>query len=192
MHRPSFQPAGSSALLSRLLHNDRQAWEELIERFSPLLVAIASRTLAHYGPPARAEDAEDAVAEVWKNLLEDDLRIVRNCLAKDNFLQTIHVLARHRSIDLLRRRHACRVLPLTFDAPAQDSDVGECFASTELVEHATQVLEQRERTLVELFFLHGKKYREIAQLTGIPQNSIGPTLARAMAKMRKVLLADAR
>jgi RNA polymerase sigma factor (sigma-70 family) len=48
-------------------------------------------------------------------------------------------------------------------------------------------LNARERTLVELFFLQGKKYREIAALTGVAQNSIGPTLGRALSKLRTAL-----
>jgi len=57
----------------------------------------------------------------------------------------------------------------------------------ELMERALEELNDRERTLVRLYFLQGKKYRQIADLTGIPRNSIGATLCRALAKMRKHL-----
>lgn len=191
----SLRPVGPSdstdMLLERLLAGDRRAWEQLIEQFAPLLLAIARRTLAHYGSPPRPEDAEDVVADVWKNLVENDLRIVRQCLENGNFLQVIHVLARNRSVDLLRKRQAYRTVPLVFDAPAEEPEIGEESSSAELVEYAARGLADRELLLVRLFFLQKKKYREIATLTGIPQNSIGPTLARALAKMRKRLLADA-
>ena len=55
------------------------------------------------------------------------------------------------------------------------------------IENALKTLTPREQNAVRLFFLHDRKYREIAALTGMPQNSIGPTLARALVKLRKII-----
>jgi RNA polymerase sigma-70 factor, ECF subfamily len=153
------------------------------------LLAIARRTFANYGVRDAGQDAEDAVADVWKNLLEKDRRIVRDCSERGNFLQTLQVLTRNRSVDILRRRHEQVVSLDQGQAAAQaaaPTDNGPAIPP-EQMRAAMQVLTQRERTLVNLFFLQGKKYREIADLTGIPQNSIGPTLARALARLRKQL-----
>jgi RNA polymerase sigma-70 factor (ECF subfamily) len=36
-----------------------------------------------------------------------------------------------------------------------------------------------------MYHLEGKSYHEISQDLGIPENSIGPALSRARAKMRR-------
>lgn len=188
--RHETRPDPTRALLARLADGDREAWAELVTQYSPLLMAVAAKVFSGYGQPPRPQDVEDAVADVWKNLLENKQRILRECELKGNFLQVVHVLARHRAIDILRKRRGRRLVSLEGNAPVAAPEVGDVTATAELVAAATLGLQERERTLVQLFFLQGKKYREIAKLTGIPQNSIGPTLARAMNKMRKALGAE--
>jgi len=181
-------PANTDELLNRLLRHDSAAWDELISGYSGFLLAITRRTFAAYGVKATSQDHEDAVADVWKNLLENDRRVVRQCLERGNFPQTLQVLARNRSIDVMRKRQATNV-PLHEGHGMIDPGepaVLQAFPP-EAVKQAVASLPPREKTLVNLFFLQGKKYREIAALTGIPQNSIGPTLARAIARLRKML-----
>lgn len=175
------------ALLRRLLTDEGGAWTELIEAYSPLLLAVARRTFAAYGVRPTQQDPEDAVAEVWKNLLENDRRLVRTCLERSNLLQTLQVLARHRAIDIMRRRHPAAPLSETQGLAADEPERIIDVYPLEEVARAARALTPRERVLVNLFFLQGKKYREIAELTGIPINSIGPTLARALARLRSEL-----
>jgi RNA polymerase sigma-70 factor (ECF subfamily) len=175
------------ALLQRLLEGDRTAWRDLVEQYSPILLAITRRTFSGYGVAPQRSDCEDAVADVWKNLLENDHRLVRDCLARSNLLPTLHVLAKHRAIDIMRKRR--RTLSLSQGpegqpgpeplAPPPPADL-----PTEALAAALKTLTAREHTLVNLFFLQGKKYEEITALTGIPQNSIGPTISRALARLR--------
>ena len=187
MHRRRQQLDPTDALLARLLAGDDLAWSELVAQCSPLLMAVAAKVFNMYGAPGRGQDVEDAVADVWKNLLENNQRVLRECRLNGNFLQVVHVLARHRAIDILRKRRGRHVVSLEHDWPLAAAHEEDTVASDELVAAAIVALGERERLLVQLFFLQGKKYREIAALTGIPQNSIGPTLARAIAKMRKAL-----
>jgi RNA polymerase sigma-70 factor (ECF subfamily) len=160
----------------------------LVEGYSGFLLAVSRKTFASYGVWTGNHDFEDAVADVWKNLLENDRRIVRQCVERGNFVQTLQVLVRNRSIDLMRKRQSGTVAliegqAIADAAPPPEDGTPEPGA----LAAAMKCLTPRERTLVNLFFLQGKKYREIAALTGIPQNSIGPTLARAVARLRKEL-----
>jgi RNA polymerase sigma-70 factor (ECF subfamily) len=38
-----------------------------------------------------------------------------------------------------------------------------------------------------MYHLEGKSYREISSVIGMPENSIGPMLSRARAKMRRTV-----
>jgi RNA polymerase sigma-70 factor (ECF subfamily) len=52
------------------------------------------------------------------------------------------------------------------------------------VDRLLEGLEGSEAEIVRLYHLEGKTYQEISTALGIPENSIGPTLSRARAKMR--------
>ncbi len=179
-------------LLERLLRYDPQAWNALVETYSGLLAAIIHRTFARYGFHPASADVEDMVAVVWQNLLADDLKIVRQCLQRGYFLQTLHVLARNRTVDMLRKRKPETTVPLENHEPAAEapSNVIPSFATDvppARLHQAIETLTTKERTLIALFFMQEKKYKEIALLTGISINSIGPTIGRALIKLRKVL-----
>lgn len=175
-------PAALDPLLERILNDDRDAWDRLVRDYSGFLTAIARKIFASYGSANATHDIEDAVCDVWKNLIENDRRVIRLCLERGNFLQTLQVLTRNRSVDILRRRQ--NNLAIHDIQPAQPQHEPPAFSAEEIA-RLVEELPQRERTLITLFFLQGKKYRQIADLTGIPQNSIGPTIARALARLRK-------
>lgn len=189
MSNDSKSKAEVAALLDRLLEDEPQAWREVVQEYAGVLQRIVRRTFGAYGFPATNQDVEDATAEAWKNLVENDRRVLYRCQERGNFLQTLHVLARNRAVDLMRKR---RLIPSELDEdhfllqPKPEQEKLPHF-SEEVMDEAISQLNEREQTLVRLYFLQEKKYREIAELTGIPRNSIGATLGRAVAKMRKFL-----
>lgn len=173
----------ATALLRRVLRDDVAAWDELVRTYSGFLLAVARKIFASYNAALTQQDLEDAVADVWKNLLENDRRVVRNCIERQNLPQTLQVLTRNRCVDIMRRRQGGTAQLHDQHAAPQESEPP--VLSNDELAVAVKQLPDRERLLVTLFFLQGKKYRQIADLTGIPQNSIGPTLARALARLRK-------
>jgi RNA polymerase sigma-70 factor, ECF subfamily len=178
--------AHETVLLQRLLRDDPAAWQEIVATYAGLLLAIARRTFAAYGFEVSTHDCEDVVAEVWGNLLRHERRLIQQCLARRQLLPTLHALTRNRSIDLMRRRKFV-TQPLAGEGdelPAVDAESAPDAELASLLPQALAELSAKERTLVELFFLHGKKYREIELLTGVSQNSVGPTLTRALGKLR--------
>jgi RNA polymerase sigma-70 factor (ECF subfamily) len=186
--------ATDAELLEGVLDESVEAWEVLVRRYSGLLLSLARRTFAAYGYEASEADVEDAVAEVWANLLEKDRRVARQCRQRANLPQTLHVLARHRSVDLMRRRG--RQEPVDFQADPRRCLLPVVEAPPEeddrprRVRQAIEQLSERQRRLVRLFFLQGRSYREIEALTAIPGNSIGPTLSRAVARLKRLLGQD--
>ena len=173
-------------LLRRLLGKDHDAWQEMLKEYSGLLLGISRRTFASYGFHASFQDQEDAVADVWRNLLEHERRLIRQCLDRGNFPQMLVVLTRNRTIDIMRRHKMTVALPADeeLDVPADPAGNDWDGLPKEVGAEALNTLSARERTCIQLFFLHRKKYREIETLAGIPQNSVGPTLARALTKLR--------
>jgi RNA polymerase sigma-70 factor (ECF subfamily) len=61
------------------------------------------------------------------------------------------------------------------------------ISNREEVERLMDNLTGPEAEVVRLYHLEGKSYREISSAIGIPENSIGPTLSRARAKLRQTM-----
>ena len=176
-------------LLERLLRDDHAAWAALVDEYAGLLTTLARRTFSAYGYPAAEQDAEDAVAEVWRNLLANDRRIIRQEIDNGHLLQTLVTLTRNRSIDIMRRRKFYTE-PLVDQMPEPEAEIdADAFTQfpAALLAAAFRELAPKEQVCIKLFYLQRKKYREIAVLTAIPLNSIGPTIGRGLLKLRHIL-----
>lgn len=181
----------TQALLRRLLQDDHDAWCELVRTYTGLLIDVARRTFATYGFSTSRHDHEDVVSAVWQNLLAHERRQIRQCLERNNLLPTLYVLVRNRCVDIMRRQKI-DAEPIDDDLPVAAPDAAPELDPPITPESglaALEVLSAREKTIVQLFFLQDRKYREITDLTGISINSIGPTLQRALEKMRKHIVA---
>ena len=75
------------------------------------------------------------------------------------------------------------------DPKFQQADPGlapeERLSNHEEVSRLLNGLDLQAAQIVRMYHLEGKTYREISTLAGVPENSIGPTLSRARAKMRQ-------
>jgi RNA polymerase sigma-70 factor (ECF subfamily) len=179
--------ASETLLLQRLLQDDPAAWREIVSKYSGLLLSLARRTFGSYGFTASNHDCEDVVSEVWSNLLRNDKQVIRRCLERGQLLPMLHVLTRNRTIDVMRRRKFVteQLDEELTEVPSAESESELPLDPNNQLPKALGQLSAKERTLVDLFYLQGKKYREIELLTGVSQNSVGPTLARALAKLRE-------
>jgi RNA polymerase sigma-70 factor (ECF subfamily) len=65
------------------------------------------------------------------------------------------------------------------------AEVEERMSNREEVEQLISQLATPEAEVVRMYHLEGKTYREISQSVGMAENTIGPTLSRARAKMRR-------
>jgi RNA polymerase sigma-70 factor (ECF subfamily) len=61
----------------------------------------------------------------------------------------------------------------------------ERLANHDEVHRLLGELDGEEADIVRLYYLEGKSYHEISRDTGVPENTIGPVLSRARAKMRR-------
>jgi len=176
--------------VARLHRGDPRAWSELVRDYTGLVWGIARRTFSAHGFVAGDPDVEDVVAEVWRNLLVQDRRLLEQCRNRGGLTPLLVTLARNRAIDRMRRsrKEPIPVGDALPDVRAPEPDVTDSAPPPEaLTGHLLAALPPRERTCIRLFYLQGKKYRDIEALTGIPMNSIGPTLKRALARLREAM-----
>lgn len=90
------------------------------------------------------------------------------------------VVKRHREAEL---GHVTVSRAVVGDDQGEDS---EPIASAEEVERMLKDIPEREAEVVRLYHLKYLNYRQIGKQLGIPENSVGPILAKARKKLRRV------
>jgi RNA polymerase sigma factor (sigma-70 family) len=176
----------NSAAVSRLVAaaaaGDERAWNEIIDRYAPLVMSVLSRHRLF------GSDAQDVSQIVWLRLVEH-LERLREPRALPMWLITT---TRNESLRLLRsNRRAQPVDPLAENPAweADSSDIAEGLLHAERTQallEAAGSLSERDRALLRLLLQDPPlSYVEIAGQMGIPVGAIGPTRGRIVRKLRR-------
>ena len=170
------QKSPDSELIERCTRGDQTAWKELIRRYERLVYSVA-----HVLCPAR-EDASDVFQQVWLEVYQR-LGEIRHIEALPAWLMTV---TRRRAYALLRSRRGSEPLD---EEMADVSQQLEHVEREHSIERALEQLPDRCRKLIHLLYFDSREpsYSEIATIIGMPEASIGPTRARCLEKLRKML-----
>jgi RNA polymerase sigma-70 factor (ECF subfamily) len=163
---------------------DRALLGALFERYSHLALGLSLRYLHN------REDAEDAVIEVYEHLTT---ALVKHDVG--NFKNWLYsVVANHCRMVLRRRKSA----PTTVEAseeiidallasvPAPDKD-DESGQEIEAVMRGLAQLGEGQRRCLELFYLQGHSYAEVARLTGYTANEVKSHIQNGKRSLRNLL-----
>lgn len=170
-----------SQLVRASASGDEAAWNELVSRFSPLVMAI-TRTYQ-----LTAADAQDVSQTVWLRLVEQ-LANLREPEALPGWLTTTTQRECSRQV-----RRGRRVLPVDPQADGAiqegttvDHDAGILRAELrQALRDGLGELSGRDQWLLQLRATDPpRSYHEISQLLGMPIGSIGPTLRRCLDRLR--------
>lgn len=175
-----------SALLRSAADGDRQAWDRLVDRYADLVWSICRKL------GMNSEDAADAVQLTWLALLENLDRIreperLAGWLATTCRRQCLSIIRRSRPTvhvedDLMER--------LLSHGSAADEAVltAEQFA---LVWQAFRQLSELCQRVLRALVVEAEdgppSYRVVAANLQMPVGSLGPTRARCLSQLRKLL-----
>jgi RNA polymerase sigma factor (sigma-70 family) len=165
-------------LIASCLEGEQRAWTELIARYQRLIYSVA-RNLC-----PQPEDSADVFQRVCLELYQS-LAKIRNDQTLPAWLITV---TKRTCYGLLRTRK--QTIPIDEYEAVSDQKiraVEEEFA----VERAVAELPDRCRTLIELLYFDVEEpsYEAISRRLGMPVASIGPTRARCLDKLKKILKA---
>jgi RNA polymerase sigma-70 factor, ECF subfamily len=176
------------SLLQRCLGRKPRAWEDFVDRFVGLVVHVINHTAQSRSTRLTPQDVEDLAAEVFLAVVNQDFAILRRFRGESSLATYLTVVARRVVVrELLKRRTTSSLTEAAAAAVSQaeaDSDEQRIHDRDEVTRLLSE-LEGPEAEVVRLYHLEGKSYREISSEIGIAENSIGPTLSRARAKMRR-------
>jgi RNA polymerase sigma-70 factor (ECF subfamily) len=190
-------------LLQRCLARRAGAWEEFVNRFLGLVVHVVNHTTNSRSLDLSADDREDLAAEVFLTLVSNDFAALRRFRGDSSLATYITVVARRVVVrELLKRKPALPTHrdthgegptgrngdshPVDHAADPASTAEEERLSNRDEIERLLEGLNGQEAEIIRLYHLEGKSYREISREVGMPENSIGPTLSRARAKMRQV------
>lgn len=171
------------ALVNRATAGDRAAWDEIVERYSPLVWSICARYRL------TREDADDVGQSVWL-LLVENIGSLRAPAALPGWLATT---TRHECLRVLRAapRHAHVGLPPDDQMPSEvDAAVieEEMFKAERnaALRAALAELPPRCRELLSMMICDPPcRYEEISAALDVPVGSIGPLRARCLDRIRR-------
>jgi RNA polymerase sigma-70 factor (ECF subfamily) len=175
-------------LLQRCLARQPHAWEDFVDRFLGLVVHVINHTSTTRSIAVSQHDLEDLASEVFMAILADDYAALRRFRGQSSLATYLTVISRRVVVKELLKR---RIVPNQAEAGDMQHVEDHAHATDERLANHEEVhrllgeLEGEEADIVRLYHLEGKSYHEISQETGVPENSIGPVLSRARAKMRR-------
>jgi RNA polymerase sigma factor (sigma-70 family) len=155
---------------------DAEAWNELVERYSRYVYAIAAR-----GFRLSDDDAEDVFQDVFTRVY---LRL--DSLRDDSALRPwIAQLTRRRCLDALasKGRETPADEELTQEETADLSDVEEAFAVREALTGLSDMCQE----MLDRFFAQDQSYRTIGEELDIPSGTIASRIARCLGRLREQL-----
>ncbi|GAB3438957.1 RNA polymerase sigma factor [Actinophytocola sediminis] len=167
-------------LVDRARQGEQAAWDQLVERFSPLVWSVCRRFRLIGG------DAEDVAASVWLRLVER-LDTIREPAALPGWIATTTARECLR-VQQSRNRH------VLLDDERLTEEGTQAVSDEWLLEQERHIalraafaeLSQRCRRLLSLVFGEPPTpYRQIADELGMTVGGIGPTRMRCLDKVRE-------
>lgn len=175
-------------LLERCLSDKPRAWEDFVDRFMGLVVHVINHSAQSRSVRLSPEDREDLIGDVFLTIVKDDFTVLRQFRGNSSLATYLTVIARRVAVHQLLKRKNAATPTSGLDGNLETSNgqsVEKRLSNHEEIGRLLEELEGTEAEIVRLYHLEGKSYQEISSSTGMPENSIGPTLSRAREKMRR-------
>jgi len=181
-------------LIRRCQEGDDMARAQFCAAYMELVRWAVRRKLATaLEGPLLETDAEDISNEVFERLLADNCMALTRLHRPQSLRAWLITVAQNRTVDWIRK-HRARLR--TQDAVTSEDD-GACVPSP--LEHAVErerlaivqagldELPALDRLILNLYYVRGLKYAEIAQATSMNINTMSTRLHRAKNRLRDLL-----
>lgn len=179
-----------SILIKRCRRGDRDAFNELVEKYQTRVVNIA------YGMLSDTEDAYDAAQEVFINIY----RSIGSFREQSSFTTWLYRITANVCADILRKRQKS-LGEISIDAPIGDDnstmDITDTSHSPEtavfenerqrIVAESMKKLPEDYRQVIHLYDIENLSYKEIAELLNISQGTVKSRIFRGRKLLREIL-----
>ena len=177
-----------AALIRRVQARDEMAFRELVDRYQSKVFSII------YGILRNRNDAEDIAQQVFAKVYFS----VRNFDFRSSLLTWIYKITVNECYDYLRKK---KVRKLVYESDFSEEDAKRMDATEPAVDHSTPVetslvqrdlivkllgkVSEEERSLILMKEVEGHSVEELAEMTGLNENTIKVKLFRTRQKLLK-------
>jgi len=200
MARKHDMPQGEmpvAELLHRCLRGDDQAKALLFAEYADLARRAVIRKLAALGLlHARRSEVADICHDLFERILADNCRMLARLHKPASINAWLVTVAQNLTVDYVRKwarraktdaTAAAAIPPVVRETPARYAIRRE--TKIELAQKL-ESLPPVDRLILEMFFVQGLKYGEIAEVTGLNINSVAAKLRRSKKKLRALIEKD--
>ena len=186
--RVDYQNTPEGALVSRAQSGDENAFREIVERYQSKVFSII------HGIVRQRNDVEDIAQQVFAKIYFS----IKNFDFRSSLLTWIYKITVNECYDYLRKK---RVRKLVYESDFSDEDAQRMEASEPAVDGQLPIdtrlaqrdlivkllgkLSEEDRSLMLLKEVEGHSVEELAQMTGLNENTIKVKLFRTRQKLLK-------
>ncbi len=175
-------------LIERCLSGDAGSWEEFVHRFLPLITHVVNSCIAFRTSQPQQQLRDDLVAEVMLAIVDKEYRTLRRFRGQSTLSTYLVVVARRVALRALAKQ-VISAQPVS-SAAAQSAEAGEDdslhIENDEEVHAMLDKLPGEQATVIRMYHLEHRNYGEIGKSLGISENSVGPLLSKARARMKEL------
>jgi RNA polymerase sigma-70 factor, ECF subfamily len=178
------EPVGrDEAWLAAIAKGDRRAFDELYREYGPRIFRFAYR-LIHDRTKAE-EVTNDVMLEIWKHAGHFEQR--------SSVSTWILGIARHRTLNAIRNK-TLHIAPLEeADEVPDEADTAEQELDHTTIAKALRAaldkLSPEHREVIELSFFNDLSYKEVAEITNCPENTVKTRMFYAKKRLTPLLAA---
>jgi RNA polymerase sigma-70 factor (ECF subfamily) len=177
-------------LLDRCLTHQPKAWNDFVDRYMGLIYHVIHHVAHARSVPLTEADVEDVAADVFLAIVDDDYKVLRDFKGHSSLPTYLTVVGRRVCIKSIvqRFREAELGHSTAHRAIVEDENGAETepIIAAEEVDRMLAHLSEREAEVVRLYHLKYLNYRQIGKQLGIPENSVGPILAKARRSLKRI------
>ena len=174
-------PEDDGELLARVQRGDERAMAVFFDRYSKIVYSVALRVLRD------SASAEDVMQEIFMHIWRSPHSFVSS---KGSLGGWLAVMARNRSIDMLRRRRPSeQVEELTLAGAWNLGDEAERSMLIQRARAVVKLLPTEQRKTLEMAFFDGLTHSEITEMTGDSVGTVKNRMRSALLTLRKGLQA---
>lgn len=190
----TYEKGEVAELLERVLAGDSEARAHFCAESLPVVRRAVELELNRLpGAPLGAADRDDLSSEIMARLLADDCRLLRKLREPRSIAAWLVTLSRNHVRDHIRKSatrgrvhdEAAREPRKPYgDTPADGAMAEERRA---IIRRAMGELPDKDRLILQLYYMHGMKYVEIADMLDLNINTLSARLRRARERLRKLM-----
>lgn len=173
-----------ATLVSAAAEGDQSAWNEIVDRYTPLVVSVI------YKHRLRPSDAADVNQTLWLRLVEQIGRL-REPEALPGWIMTT---TRNECLRVLRVQQRTHLYDPLSESDALESEQVDADVEADLLalerrqalrDGFAELTDRCKRLLTKLMTDPPPSYQVVSEELAMPVGSIGPTRIRCLEKLRK-------